>query len=137
MSRSPPGFRFSKTDGFVIALVTAATIALWPIFAEFAFLPAVVLVHFFLFCNVFRVPRRFELFWAVCFVLNVAGWVFANRFSWLAVLLTQLPITLAVIGLTLRLPSFHGVGYQWINPTALEKYTLLNSEAQNLAETNQ
>lgn len=120
MSRSPPGFRFSITDAFVIALVVAATVALWPVVQEYSLLPAIVLAHFFLFCNVFRVPRRFELFWAVCFVLNVAGWILTNRFSWFSILLTQLPITLGVIGLTMRLTSYHGVGYQWIRRAIVE-----------------
>lgn len=120
MSRSPPGFRFSITDAVVIALVAAATFALWPVVQEYSLLPAIVLAHFFLFCNVFRVPRRFELFWAVCFVLNVAGWILTNRFSWFSILLTQLPITLGVIGLTMRLLSYHGIGYQWIRRAVVE-----------------
>lgn len=122
MSRSPPGFRFSITDAVVIALVVAATVALWPVVQEHSLLPAIVLAHFFLFCNIFRVPRRFELFWAVCFVLNVAGWILTNRFSWFSILLTQLPITLGVIGLTLRLPDYHGVFYQRIRRAVVEPH---------------
>ncbi len=116
MSRSPPGFRFSKTDAVAIVVVAASTVALWPLILEYSLLPAIVLGHFFLFCNIFRVPRRYELWWSLFFVLNVAGWVLANRFSWLAILLTQLPITIGVIVMAMRLPNYHGVGYRWICP---------------------
>ena len=51
------GFRFSRADAAMIAVGAAATWLLWGVLGDLALLPAVVLVHFFLFCNVFRVRR--------------------------------------------------------------------------------
>ena len=66
------GFRFSIADALIIVGGIVLSVCLR--FADFAFwwLVPVVLGHFFLFCNVFLVWRRWEYVWAVIFVINVA-----------------------------------------------------------------
>jgi hypothetical protein len=80
----------------------------------------VVLLHFFLFCNVFRVRRSYELTWAVVFVVNLLAWQAGGAFSWRNVLLVQTPVTLALIAMEMRGGRYHGVGWRWINPKCLE-----------------
>ena len=83
---------------------------------DLAMLPAVVLVHFFLFCNVFRVRRSYELIWAASFIVNLLAWQALGQFGWRGVLLTQAPITLLAIAVEMKSNRYHGVGCRWINP---------------------
>lgn len=100
----------SLTDWFVIWSTLGLTAALDRLAFPGWWLPAMVVGHFFLFCNVFKVPRRLELAWAGVFVLNTGLWLAAGRFDWRPVLLTQLPFTLAAIGLTLAARHRGGTG---------------------------
>lgn len=96
-----PRIRVSATDWLVLAVTAGVTAVLWRAGGPLWWLLAVVVAHFFLFCNVFLVPRRLELLWAGSFVLNVTAWMLAGRFGPLPPLLCQAPVTLGVIGRTL------------------------------------
>jgi len=87
---------------------------MWSALGKIALLFPVVLAHFFLFCNVFRVRRSLELIWAGVFVVNFAAWSMAGSFSWWPVLLVQTPVTIACIGMEMRSPRYHGIGYSHI-----------------------
>ena len=110
------GFRISTIDVIVLVASTALTIVLWQPTASYSFIGFLVVFHFFLFCNVFRIPRRPELIWGACFLLVCCGCLIADVYSPLTVALSILPITLATIGWSLRLPSYHGVLAKQINP---------------------
>ncbi|HBP21844.1 MAG TPA: hypothetical protein DEA08_29175 [Planctomycetes bacterium] len=120
---SKPGFRFSLTDAAAIALALAAAFAGRELLGAWALTPAVVLGHFFLFCNVFRVRRRYELRWAASFLLVAGAWLLLSDQRglayWAAVLATQTPLTLLAIGAEMRSPSYRGIGYARINPGRL------------------
>ena len=111
---SKPGFRFWRQDAAVIAIGAVATAWLWGQVGSVSLLVLGVLFHFFLFCNVFRVGTRFELIWAVSFVLNAGAWQIADELSWQRLLGSQLAITVLVIGAEWRSPSYHGIGQCWI-----------------------
>ncbi len=83
----------------VCALVTAW---LWGRVGSLSLLPLVVLVHFFLFCNVFRVRTRYELIWAASFVLNAGAWQLMGELGWQSLLGAQIPITLLVFAIRAR-----------------------------------
>ena len=117
--RSKPGFRFSLQDAAVIAIGTLATAWLWGQVGSLSLLLLGVLLHFFLFCNVFRVRTRLELIWASSFVLNAGAWQIADELSWQGLLGSQLAITVLVIAAELRSPSYHGIGHRWIHSRAL------------------
>ena len=74
-----------------------------------------VVGHFFLFCNVFRIRTRLELIWVASFLANVMTWVGLQRLDWAAMLVIQIPITGAVIAYEMRSPSYHGVFARRIN----------------------
>jgi hypothetical protein len=104
------GFRFSTVDGCVLVVGAIASAVLAYAVGTMALIVVVPLVHFFLFCNVFRVRRWLELWWTATFVLNAGAWfVLAGEVSWLAILAVQLPITVAVIAWQMRQPDYHGV----------------------------
>jgi len=100
---TPPSrrVRVSGTDWLVLWSALLLTIALdWRQYPGW-WLPGMVVMHFFLFCNVFKVPRKLELLWAAVFLINTGVWLAVGRFDWLPVLLCQSPFTLAAIGITL------------------------------------
>jgi hypothetical protein len=112
--RPPAGFRFSWTDGVAIVVFALLTWSTWPLLGKMSILFPVVLGHFFLFCNVFRIPRKPELWWSAAFVVNVGVWLSFNRFTWSMVLLTQTPITLLVITRAVFGEDYHGIGHSLV-----------------------
>lgn len=110
------GFRFSVWDALI--LLSGFGLALWLRSEEFALWWVVLAAvgHFFLFCNVFLVWRRWELGWAVIFVINVAAHVAYGIFGWLSPILVQLPVTVLVIMLQIRSPWYHGIFARRLNP---------------------
>ena len=103
------GFRFFISDSLVLAAAVVGTWWLWRWVELFALFVPFVVGHFFLFCNVFRVRRRLELIWAVLFVLNTAVCLELSGGVWWAPLAAQLPVSVAVIGLEIRSPRYHGI----------------------------
>lgn len=77
---------------------------------------AFVLAHFFLFCNVFRLARPLELVWAAVFVALAAGTLAIDIPGWPATAAISLCVTVVVIPLEMRKLSYHGVGWERINP---------------------
>ena len=110
------GFRFSLADAVLIAVFLAAAGGLRLLETPLWWLLLIVAGHFFLFCNVFRIGRRFEYFWAATFILNVGLWSLFGLLAWLTVLAFQIPITAALILLNLRASGYHGVFAKRLNP---------------------
>ncbi len=82
----------------------------------------IVIGHFFLFCNVFRLRQSYELVWAGVLVINVysalqGGWIST---SW--ILTAQLPVTAVFIILEMTSSEYHGIFCRRINPSGVEKW---------------
>lgn len=103
------GFRFSITDALAIVVCIFATVWGLKELGIVAWFFPFVLGHFFLFCNIFRVPRKPELIWAGAFLVIAFGCLIADA-SILHALWLVLPITVAVLVYSVRLPTYHGVG---------------------------
>jgi hypothetical protein len=117
-SSSPPrtsGFRLSISDALVLLIAAAGAWWLHRAGHELWWIVAAVVGHFFLFCNVFRVRRSLELCWAAAFIINMGWWMAQDRIGWLPAMAWQAPISLAVIGIEILSPSYHGIGSRWIN----------------------
>jgi hypothetical protein len=99
---SAPGFRFWWWDAFTIVACALVTWLGWRAVGRLILVLPVTLVHFFLFCNIFRVGRRYELVWTGLYLLNIAGWVFLQELNWVGVLALQTPVTIGVVVLELR-----------------------------------
>ncbi len=109
------GLRLSLAD---VAILFTATAIVWWMGREgneMAWIVAVVVGHFFLFCNVFRLRRSLELWWAAVFVLNVGWWLAQGQAGWLPAMLYQGPVTVIVIVIEMLSPRYHGIGARWIN----------------------
>lgn len=83
---------------------------------SWGFVIAFVLGHFFLFCNVVRMARPLELAWAGVFVALAAATIMLDTPGWLVTASVSLAATVVVVMVETRKPSYHGVGWQRINP---------------------
>ena len=110
------GFRCSVIDALV--LIAGAGLSLWlhSIYFPLWWVVPMALGHFFLFCNVFLVWRRWELLWAGFFIHNVAAHLALNDTHGGSALLWQSPVTLGVILWQIRSPWYHGIFAERLNP---------------------
>jgi hypothetical protein len=115
------GFRFFLTDAFVIGALATALIALKRSENPMWWLLAVVGAHFFLFCNVIRMRRGFELTWSGGFLLNAGAWLWLEKLTIANFLACQLPLTAVLLIAEVRSPRYHGVLARQLNP-ALDEY---------------
>ena len=77
---------------------------------------AFVTGHFFLFCNVFRISRRLEFFWAGVFIAFSGATIVSGFPNWLTTIIISLCTTIAVAAYEMKKPSYHGIFWQRINP---------------------
>ncbi len=110
------GFRFSVTDAFVLIAVSGFSFFLWPHIPDLAIIALFTLLHFFLFCNIFRIRRKPELIWAGIFLLMAGvGMGIFNASVWIVAGL-QLPVTIYLIFRETRHESYHGLACRLLNP---------------------
>lgn len=108
-----PGFRFSFLDGVVLTLAGVVLLLTeWRI----NLVGGLLLGHFFLFCNVFRMSRKLELLWSAAFLLLAVATIQYGIPGWWATGLGSILVALLVLLLEMRKPSYHGVGWSLINP---------------------
>ena len=111
-AKGNPGFRLSALD--VIGGVASAYALTFDRSLGVAI--AFVVLHFFLFCNVLRMSRPLELVWAGAFAALAVAALSFNVLSWPAVFAASAALTAIVAAIELRRPSYHGVGWQKLNP---------------------
>jgi hypothetical protein len=110
------GFRISTLDLLILIVGGLGIGWLWRNENPLWWMTAIALGHFFLFCNVFLVWRRWELLWAAAFIANVMIHVALGSLPAWSVLLWQMPMTVLVIILQVRSPWYHGILAQRLNP---------------------
>jgi hypothetical protein len=111
-----PGFRLSVRDVVVLVLGAAAAAYLFTLEPWWGLTVAFVVGHFFLFCNVVRMARPLELIWAAVFLPLASATQLTGEPGWPATAGVSLVVTLVVVALQVRKPSYHGIGWQRINP---------------------
>lgn len=111
-----PGFRLSALDILVLCVGTMLAVVLWQQTWWFGFIGAFVTGHFFLFCNVIRMARPLELVWSAVFACLAGSTITAETPGWPATISISLLATAIVVAVELRKPSYHGIGWQQINP---------------------
>ena len=100
-------------DAMVLLVAAVATGVLLPWLGVIAWLFVIVAGHFFLFCNVFRIQRVFELVWAGLFVLNVSVWYVMDLLDWWLVLAVQTPVTITFVAMSFSKKDYHGVFWRY------------------------
>jgi hypothetical protein len=111
-----PGFRFSIFDALLLLSGALGAWVVWPRSWWIGFVIAFVVGHFFLFCNVFRISRGLELIWAAAFLILTYFTVTSGRPTWTTTALTSSALTIGLVYIELRKPSYHGIGWNRINP---------------------
>jgi hypothetical protein len=111
-----PGFRLWSLDVVVLIFGAIAALAVATVSWSSAFVVGFVMAHFFLFCNVVRLARTLELAWAGVFVSLAATTIVLDVPGWVATAVYSLLVTVVVVDVEMRKPSYHGVGSRWINP---------------------
>ena len=111
-----PGFRLGVFDCVVlgsgaIAAYFALTLGSLP-----AAIPAYVIFTFFLYCNVFRIRRTPELIWAGVFTISALISFYFGQPSWLVVFGTSIALSITLIAIEMRHPSYHGILWRSVNP---------------------
>ena len=128
IGQRPAGFRILVSDLIAALFAIVTTWFLWhwlegdEMYQTLVLMPLVVLGHFFLFCNVFRVPRKLELAWGVIFIIVVFVHLVLSYTSghapkpsdfWGTTIVFQLPATVTVITWPLFFSKdYHGIGYK-------------------------
>jgi len=119
-----PGFRISVLD--VVVLVIGILSSIWIAEFEvlFGFAIAFIILHFFLFCNVFRMARLLELVWAGFFVALAAVTILTSVLTWYVTISVSLAITCILVAIQIRKPSYHGIFWRQLNPGLPQWYEL-------------
>lgn len=107
--------RLSFSDGVVLLTASAGVWWMHRQGNEMGWIVATVVGHFFLFCNVFRIRRSLELWWAAIFVINTGWWLAQGYTGWLPTMKYQAPVTVVVLIIEMCTLSYHGIGARWIN----------------------
>jgi hypothetical protein len=102
----------------VVVIVLGAALSAWLAVRVpwWGAMVAFVVAHFFLFCNVVRMARPLELLWTGVFLALAVATLLADFPGWPVTTAIALAVTAAVVVLQMRKPSYHGVGWQRINP---------------------
>jgi len=111
-----PGFRFSVLDGVILLVGIVACVISIAFVPWMGFVVGFTLAHFFLFCNVFRLSRTLELVWAGVFVALCSMTILQNSEGWYWTAAISLLVTILVVVIEIRKPSYHGVAWEKLNP---------------------
>lgn len=111
-----PGFRLSALDVLVLIVGAASAVYFGIQTRWIGLVIGFVVGHFFLFCNVFRMSRPLELIWAAVFLVLASGTIASDLPGWPIAIGLSLSVTVAVIITEMKKPSYHGIGWQKINP---------------------
>ena len=113
-----PGARVSLSDCVVLLIAGAGSLWVWRRTGLWwaGAVPAFVVLHFLLFCNVFRIRRKLELIWAGAFLLLSIPSLLWNTPPWAVTFLLCAALSTTLIAIGTRHPHYHGIGWKRWNP---------------------
>jgi len=112
-----PGFRLSSFDVAILVAGLLGAILLGVQFWWAGMLIGFVVLHFFLFCNVFRISRPSELVWAAVFVATAGLTVLTGFPGWVATAVIAIALSSFLIGRETKKPDYHGIYWKSWNPS--------------------
>lgn len=124
-----PGFRLDAIDTLVLVAGAAGAALLAQVEWWMGLIIGFAVGHFFMFCNVFRVARPLELTWSAIFIVLAGSTIVTGQPGWAVTLGVTLVATLLVIAVQVRRPSYHGIGWQRLNPKLLEWWETQGTES--------
>ena len=111
-----PGFRLSLFDVLILLGGLMGSIALGMRIWWAGMVVALVVVHFFLFCNVFRISRPPELIWAAAFVALAGSTIVTGLPGWVATPVLAVALSTFLIWRETRKADYHGICWKRWNP---------------------
>jgi len=135
-----PGFRLSLIDVVVLIAGSVGAVLLWSITWWWGFVVAFVIAHFFLFCNIVRASRPLELCWAGVFIVLASGTITLEIPVWPVTIAASLMATILVVMIEMRKPSYHGIGWQIVNPALhswWEAHVVARSQQVNTSDDSE
>ena len=76
-----------------------------------------VVLHFFLFCNVFRISRFSELIWAGTFIVLAGTTILTEYLGWIATSVLAITLSSFLIWRETKKDNYHGIFWKAWNPT--------------------
>ncbi len=116
-SKFNPGFRLSVFDVFILcagligAFIFGAKIWWGGMIVGF------VVLHFFLFCNVFRISRPPELIWAFVFTMLAGATILTEFPGWIATPIIAIALSSFLIWRETKREDYHGIYWERWNPS--------------------
>lgn len=114
--RFNPGFRISLMDAAVLCAGATGSFLLGGEMEWAGWIVAIVVLHFFLFCNVFRISRRSELIWAAAFIILCTATIWTGVPGWIAAFILSIVLAGILIWRETRRESYHGILWARWNP---------------------
>jgi uncharacterized membrane protein len=111
-----PGFRLSLTDALVLIGAAAGVIVMAPMLWWAALILGMAVLHFFLFCNVFRISRKSEMIWALVFTALSGATIFTGSPGWNATVAISVLLAVILIAKESRARHYHGIFWSYWNP---------------------
>jgi hypothetical protein len=111
-----PGFRLSFLDVLILCAGLIGSIVLGLQTGWAGFVVMLVVLHFFLFCNVFRISRPPELIWAAAFVVLGGATILTEFPGWIATMVISVALSSHLIWRETRKPHYHGICWKKWNP---------------------
>ena len=111
-----PGFRLGALDVVVLLVGAVAAGLAFKVQSAPAAIPSYVILTFFLYCNVFRIRRSSELIWAGAFTLLASVRLYLGQPEWPTVFAAGIALTIALIAVEMKHPSYHGIFWRSVNP---------------------
>jgi len=125
-----PGFRFSAFDLFVIVVAASSAYGFWDRWTLISQAILFVVTQFFVFCNVVRLSRAMELLWAVVLLGLGAIYSLLGTPSPLMIAVLGVSLSVKLISLEVRRPSYHGVCWRRLNPNLHQWFIAQGDESR-------
>lgn len=141
MARSTfnPGFRLSFFDIVILAAGLVGSIILGSQIWWAGMVVGLVVFHFFLFCNVFRVSRSPELIWGATFIA-LAGLTILIEFpGWITTTVLSIAMSSFLIWRETKKKDYHGIYWKRWNPSLFDWWTAnrATSNSGQISDTDQ
>jgi hypothetical protein len=112
-----PGFRISAFDIVILCAGLTGSIIVYRQAWWSGWAVAFVVLHFFLFCNVFRIARAPELVWATTFIALAALTILTKFPGWVATTAITFALSSLLIWRETKMSNYHGIFWQKWNPS--------------------
>ena len=117
-----PGFRISPLDSVILCAGLVGSILLGWLVWWAGFTVGFVVLHFFLFCNVFRIPRGAELIWSAGFIVLAGSTIITEFPGWIATVVGSIVLSSFLIWRWTKSEHYDGIFWERFNPKLAKRW---------------